>query len=273
MPRPPHRFHYPGAIPTPDADGNSAAAPTIIDIPREESRHMQRVLRLRTGSRVDVFDAAGRAFAAELLPGERNAARLQILHPLDPAPGADPTAPHAAGLPTPPLHLAVAVIKRRGMELMIEKLSELGVATLQPLLTRRTVAATSHAAGSPDADLPERWERLALAAAKQCGRNLPLAILAPQPVAAWLAALQADPTARAAYGDLTEHSVTLGQWLRQLPPGAAAPLHIAVGPEGGWTPEETQALAAAGLQPVTLGPLTLRAETAALAAAAAVRLL
>ena len=259
-PRAPHRFYYSGRV----AGGPGA----VIEVARDESRHMLKVLRLRAGARVDLFDAEGRAFAAELMEGERGIARLQILAPLEPE--GDTQAPSG-----PRLNLAVAIIKRRGMELMIEKLSELGVDSLQPLITRRTVAAGGV---EEKADPPERWERLALAAAKQCGRNRPLTILPAFSVEDWLNHQTVPEHRCGAYADFREGALPLRRWLDEFArePEDATPnartLSIAIGPEGGWTPAESQAFLSADFQPVTMGPLVLRAETAAIAAAAAVLL-
>lgn len=244
MVRAPHRFYFEGHV--------RVEGPQVIELSPEESRHLIRVLRLKIGAGVDVFDAAGNAFSGtvESIEGDRARVLLATLIEAEKNVG-------------PALNLAVAIIKRRGMDLLIEKLSELGVDTLQPLLSERSVALPDV---RPNSLPPERWERLAIAAAKQSGRNQPLNILPPESVLDWLK--RQRPPAHTAFADVNPAARPLAQWLIER---EAAPLArwVAIGPEGGWTPRERDAFAAAGFLPVTLGGLVLRAETAAIAAASA----
>lgn len=254
-PRAPHRFYYPGPL-AGSADGMRVA------MPPEEAHHMAHVLRLRPGMELELFDADGLGWRAELDTVAKNGAVVRLLAALE----AEPLRA------TPPVGLAVAVIKRNPMDWMIEKLSELGVRTLQPLLTARSIGQGDIKPGAPP---PERWERLAIAAAKQCGRNRPLELAAPATLAGWLTRPQ--PESRLFFADTTPEAPPLGRALlegAEAPPAPGAliaeppPVWIAIGPEGGWTPEERDALRGAGYRPVLLGGLILRTETAALAAAA-----
>lgn len=248
-PRAPHRFYYPGHL---TGLGDNA----VVEMPAEESRHMLRVLRLRPGSQVEVFDAAGLGWSAELTGEQGGAAVLRLLWPQPPE--------EAQG---PVVSLAVAIVKRNPMDWMIEKLSELGVDTVQPLLASRCVGLGDI---KPYSDPPERWERLAIAAAKQCGRNRPLLLAPPAPVLEWLSLPR--PPAQCFYAHGAPGAPLLG---RALTGGTEPPLPIwvAIGPEGGWTPEERDAFQAAGFNPALLGELTLRTETAAIAAAAVCRMM
>lgn len=243
------RFYYSGHI--------HAGDDQPIELSPEESHHLLRVLRLKPGARVDVFDAGGRGYDAEVVERAGAIARLRILQAHDVEQSAQ----------LAPLNLAVAILKRRAMDLMIEKLSELGVDELQPLLTEHCVALPDI---RPNEDGPARWERLAIAAAKQCGRNVPLTILTPIRLTDWLA--RTRPPAHTAYAHFDSEAPTIGEWLRSRA-GADLPRWVAIGPEGGWSRGEVEAFRAGGFNPVRLGALTLRAETAAIAAAAACRLL
>jgi len=245
-PRAPHRFYFAGAL----AGAQEAA------LSAEESHHLLRVLRLGGGARIELFDGEGRGWLAEVAGEHKGIARVRLVEPL------------ASRRPERfELHIAIAVLKRRPMDWMIEKLSELGVDTLQPLVTARSIGQADFKAHEAP---PERWERLALAAAKQCGRNRPLALRALAPLSDWLR--QPFPEALRLVACLGEGMPTIGQSLAERR-DACEPVWVAIGPEGGWTPAEETAFAAAGFKPVRLGDLTLRAETAALAAAAACRLL
>ena len=240
-PRPPHRFHIPERLP--------AAPEGAIPLPEAEAHHLRNVLRLGVGNPVDVFDAAGQAWRAEVASVEAAEVTVRLIEPLDPP-----------SQTLRPVTIASALLKRRATDWLIEKVSELGVTAYQPLLARRCVGEVD-----PEASTPARWERLALAASKQCGRNTPLEILPARKLADWLANLGPPPRAVAC---ACAHGQPIGRWLAQtlpLPPGAA--LTVVIGPEGGWAPEEVNAMEAVGLTPVSLGPTTLRAETAAVVAA------
>jgi len=248
-PRAPHRFHHPGPI------GPRAPGERLL-LPVSESHHLIDVLRLREGTPIDLFDAAGATYRARFVGRRDGCAEIELLAPLDSASPAGPV-----------VKLAVAMLKRRAMDLLIEKLSELGVDTLQPLHTRRSVIPPR---AEDEPGVPERWSRLAIAAAKQCGRPRPLSLPPPMAVEHWL---QADrPPADGLVAAFGGNPRPLGEWLRQRP-ALDRPIWIAIGPEGGWTPAEQAAFESAGYVPVGLGPLTLRAETAAIAAAAACRLM
>jgi 16S rRNA (uracil1498-N3)-methyltransferase len=202
------RFYFSGHV-EPAADAPIALSP-------EESHHLLRVLRLKKGAQVDVFDAAGRGFSAEVVETGQGIARLRVLQ-----------AHEIASAPRAQLNLAVAILKRRAMDFLIEKLSELGVDALQPLLTARCVAPPDV---RPAEDPPPRWERLAIAAAKQCDRNRPLSALAPTLLAGWLG--RSRPPAHAVFAHFDCQAPTLGGWLRERE-GAPFPCWIAIGPEGG----------------------------------------
>ena len=205
---------------------------------------------------VEVFDRDGRAWRAEV--GDRGPG-LACLRLVEPLPGARP-----AGVP---LLMAVSVLKRRAMDWMIEKLSELDVAAVQPLRARRTVAAPE--SGSK-ADPLARWERIALAAAKQSGRAIPMRFDPITPLPIWLA--RERPPVLSCFAHPGPGAVGLGEWLSQRA-GMNLAVQVAVGPEGGWTPGEAEAFRQTGFTAVHLGPLVLRAETAAVTVAAACRVM
>lgn len=245
-PRPPHRFYYPGRL--------RPAEEPLVALSPEESRHLLRVLRLTVGDLIDLFDSEGAAWRAELAEaGREGTACVRLLEPI--------ALTAEAG---PQINLAVSVLKRSPMDWMVEKLSELGVAALQPLLASRSIGQGDI---KPYSEPPERWTRLAVAAAKQCGRNRPLELLPPTPLKDWLARERATAHLFYAHGAALG-ACTLGQALQERS-GDGLPVWVTIGPEGGWTPAEQEAFEAASFRPVLLGRWTLRAETAAMAAAAA----
>ena len=210
----------------------------------EGARHYLRdVLRLAPGDAVELFDGRGAAWDATVGPGFealRLGARREV------APGG------------PPIHLLFALAKGEKNELVVQKATELGVARLSPWAAGRSVVRLDAEKGAERAD---RWRRIAAEAARQCGRaDLP-AVDAPAPLAAALAALPPGFLVVALHG---EGGAPLGALALGGAPGVAA----VVGPEGGLTEEELAACRAAGALHATLGPRTLRAETAAIAVVA-----
>ena len=166
-----------------------------------------------------------------------------------------------------PVHLLLAVIKFDHYEWGLEKATELGAARLTPVLARRTDKHLAQAAGKR----VERWRKIVREAAQQSRRSDLPDLDEPQPLKAALAAVTAPYKVLLAE---TEQDNTLAAALqrRRGAEGKAGPdaepnqqLALAIGPEGGWAPEELQLFTAQGWHPVTLGPRILRAETAALA--------
>jgi 16S rRNA (uracil1498-N3)-methyltransferase len=159
-----------------------------------------------------------------------------------------------------PLHLLLAVFKFDHMEWAIEKATELGVARLTPILARRTEKHLAQAASKR----VERWRRIALEASKQSRRTTIPEIADPvllksaledalEPVRILLSETEQETTIATALSSTAETGVDYA---------------LAIGPEGGWTPEEMGLFTEHNWKPVTLGPRILRAETAAIAAIA-----
>lgn len=207
----------------------------------DEARHLVRVMRCRVGDEVVVFDGRGTSWRARVASIGRDEAVLELG-----AAAAEPAARAAA------LTLAVALPKGERQKWLVEKLTELGVARLVPLVTTRGVAEATPAA-------VERLGRGVIEACKQCGRDTLMAIAEPRTVAEVVADHGADGRLVVADRD-------------GLPLAATAvedrPIVALVGPEGGFTAEELAAVEAAGGRRISLGPHVLRIETAAIALAA-----
>jgi 16S rRNA (uracil1498-N3)-methyltransferase len=165
-----------------------------------------------------------------------------------------------------PLHLLLAVFKFDHMEWAIEKATELGVARITPILARRTEKHLAQAALKRS----ERWRRIALEASKQSRRTSVPEIADP---IALKPALESETAPTRILLSETEQQTTLTAALETSLRTAASEavgqnVAIAIGPEGGWTPEEMSLFTQHAWLPVTLGPRILRAETAAIAAIA-----
>ena len=209
----------------------------------DEAAHLGRVLRVRPGAEVELFDGQGQARLARVVEARRGQVELTIEGPGR----ADPALPFE-------LVLAVSPPKGKREHQLVEGLTELGVSALWPLLLRRTETRPAR---------PEERLRWSLEAAKQCGRNRAMQAGPPLDLAGLLAAAPRHELRLLA--DTTE-ARPLREALQRARP---ASLLVAIGPEGGFDPEERGALREAGFVPVRLGPTVLRIETAALAVAAA----
>jgi len=222
-----------------------------VSLSADETRHLRDVLRLRAGDEAYVFDGAGREFACVVAEtGGRGAAAV-----LEVRGAAEPPAPES------PLRLtlAVALLKFEKFDLVVQKAVELGVRSIEPLLTKRSDVRLRDAR---DAEARVgRWRRLALEAAKQSGRALVPTVAEPRAFGPFMSSEAPEDFLRIMFAERG------GQGLGGLAAGAAGAAAL-VGPEGGWEEEELEMARAHGWQLVTLGGRVLRAETAAVTACA-----
>ncbi len=209
-----------------------------------ESHHCADVLRLAVGDKVTLFDGEGSVADAELTGVHRKHCRVRI----------------GERSVTPPLRcsltLAQAVPKGKNMDLILQKGVELGASTIVPLLTRRTVVRLDEEEGSRKR---ERWQQIVLEACKQCGRNQTPEVTSPCSLEGFL---KQSREGLLLIASLQLGAVSIKEALAKAPSHPA--VTMLVGPEGDFTPEESAIALQAGAIPVTLGPMILRAETAAL---------
>jgi len=217
---------------------------TTASLTGDQASHLARVLRAEPGQIFDVV-AGGFLHRAEVT----SVSDKEVLFTLHEELEAD------AALP---LHLLLAVFKFDHMEWAIEKATELGVARITPILARRTEKHLSLAAPKR----AERWRRIALEASKQSRRTDIPGIA--DPITLKVALEQEQSPTRILLSE-TEQATPLSA---ALAAATSAETALAIGPEGGWTPEEMALFTAHHWTPVTLGPRILRAETAAIAAIA-----
>jgi 16S rRNA (uracil1498-N3)-methyltransferase len=215
-----------------------------LDLPSGAARHVQ-VLRMQPGDGITLFNGEGGEFAATVTRMGRSDVQVSV--------GAHVALEREAGRA---VHLLAGITANDRMDWLVEKATELGVASITPLVAERSVLKLK---GERADKKLAHWQSVAVAAAEQCGRNR-------------------VPTVHAA--------VTLVEWLKQPAPGerwvlslsegtrpladmasmaSTSPITVLSGPEGGLSPAEEAAALTAGFVPVTLGPRVLRAETAPLA--------
>ena len=237
------------------------ATGTELDLPAGAARHVQ-VLRLQPGDSITLFNGtAGGEFDATITRMGRSDVGVRI------------GAHHAVERePLRAMHLAVGMPANDRMDWLVEKATELGVASIQPLMTERSVLRLS---GERAEKKVAHWQSVAIAACEQCGGNRVPVVHPVLGLTAWLKAQPASAHAASAHTGALLLSLRAGTRALQVaidamapPDGDAplAPLTFLSGPEGGLSTAEEDAAIAQGFAPVTLGPRVLRAETAALAA-------
>ncbi|MGV3659622.1 MAG: 16S rRNA (uracil(1498)-N(3))-methyltransferase [Prosthecobacter sp.] len=228
------RFHLPAASWQP-------LHLTLID---DEAQHCSRVMRKQAGDSIEIFDGEGRVAVCEITHVSKTEVRARIL-------SEDCMEPFATAI-----HLVPAMIKGEPFEWMLEKAVELGAASVQPVITARSVV---HLDAAQAEKKLVKWRRHMIESAKQCHTPFVPRLEMPKPFASLVPTLNAELKLIPA---LSEHSRTLKQVLPEARPASVA---VLIGPEGDFTPEEEALAQQTGFLPITLGPLVLRAETAAVA--------
>lgn len=223
-----------------------------VTLAADEARHLREVLRLKVGDEVYAFNGLGREFQCRVEETRRDAAHLMIIREVP------------AARPESPLYftLAVALLKALKFDLVIQKATELGVSGVVPVVTK---LADVRLRDEPDVTKRmARWQRIALAAAKQSGRAVVPVISEPVPFEKLIREAVRPGSRRLLFSERDGQSLREVKDLLALKGFALTAL---VGSEGGWTDEELTMAREAGWKIVTIGGRTLRAETAAVAVA------
>ena len=212
----------------------------------DEAVHCSRVLRAKEGDVIEVFDGAGRWARAEITSVDRNRVSLRLSN--------------QESCPKPAVHvvLAQAILKGKAMDWLVQKSVELGVSSIQPLITEHTVVRPAEAKA-------EKWRRTALEACKQSGQRFLPEIGEPTTLKAFLENNHPGLSMVAALAEPRK-------LLREVVAGGGAVDHVTfvVGPEGDLSASELDALMSHGFEPASLGNQVLRSETAALFGLAAI---
>ena len=228
---------------------------SVVELPRETGAHLAKVLRARSGDEIVLFNGDGREFtgAVEKVQGSRVSASIGAARIID---------------RESPFRLTLVQCVPRGdrMDFIVQKATELGVVRIIPVLSRRSVVRLDE---NQAASKQAHWRSVAVSACEQCGRNRLPSVTAPQPLLNYLGALgrpagdeglrlvlEPEPARRTGHAARSMDITSLQAMSRA---------EIAIGPEGGFAPEELEAFDLSAFSRVALGPRVLRTETAAIA--------
>ncbi|HEV3272592.1 MAG TPA: RsmE family RNA methyltransferase [Candidatus Methylacidiphilales bacterium] len=221
----------------------------------EQSHHCAQVMRQGVGDLFAVFDGHGTEAKARITEIARDQVKFQVL------------AKAVSPRPAHPVWLAQALTKAKSMDLIFQKATELGVSELAPLQSDHSVA---HVEDEKAEARVEKWQKLTVEAAKQCGQNWLPVVHPPSAPKDFVTAIPKGAVKLIA--SLQPEARPLKAALREHLPGlkSGAPIIVMIGPEGDFTPAEIGQARSAGFIPVSLGKIILRAETAAFFALSAI---
>jgi 16S rRNA (uracil1498-N3)-methyltransferase len=221
-----------------------------VVLPESAANHLTRVLRLREGDDCVLFNGDGRDYAARIVSIGKREVAAEVLSSL-PVESESPLT----------ITLIQGIARGEKMDLILQKATELGVSAVMPVVAERTEVKL-------DADRAEKrvahWRSVMVSACEQSGRARIPSLSAPLPLFQAISTPR-DPSLQLTLDPFGETS------LATLPAPTTASVTIAIGPEGGWSPRDREALRAAGFIGLRLGPRILRTETAGLAAIAALQ--
>ena len=217
-----------------------------------EAHHARNVLRLGAGEKLVLFNGQGCELTAEIASFAGDEIQLRKLHEAE----------------TPPLHcrivLGQAIPKGKNMELIVQKAVEIGAAEIAPIISDRTIVQL---ASDSVAQKQTKWQQIAIEAAKQCGQNWLPRVHAPKKLAEFFSKASEQAFDLRLIGSLQPDAQHLKQILETYSTDHGdrpRSVLMLVGPEGDFTPAELALARRHGCQPLTLGPIILRVETAAI---------
>jgi 16S rRNA (uracil1498-N3)-methyltransferase len=223
----------------------------VITLEEAEARHAADVLRIRPGEEAAILDGEGREYQCRVEKVERKKIDLKVVQT------------HTSPKPACRITLAQAIPKGKIFESIIQKATELGVFRIVPLLSERVITRLEDESAERKAD---KWRQTAVEAIKQCGQRWLPKVDPPMSLPAALA--KGEPFDLALVGSLQNGAHHPREYFfdyaRKNSGQSPASVVAWIGPEGDFSPDEVAAIEKSGARPITLGPLVLRSETAAI---------
>jgi 16S rRNA (uracil1498-N3)-methyltransferase len=225
--------------------------PAALTLAGPEAHHAREVLRMKAGEKLVLFNGQGREITGEIVDLTGDEIRLRKLHEAE----------------TPPLQcrivLGQAIPKGKNMELIVQKAVEIGAAEITPMISDRTIVQVDSESA---AQKQSKWEQIAIEAAKQCGQNWLPCVHTPRKLAEFFSGIEESFDLRligSLQSDAQHLKKILADYSREHESRPRSVLML-IGPEGDFTPAELSLARRHGCQPITLGPIILRVETAAI---------
>src|SRR6266513_4487897 len=225
--------------------------PDALTLSGSEAHHARDVLRTKHGQKLVLFNGLGHEITAEIIDSSGHEIQLRKLHEAE----------------TPPLRrriiLGQAIPKGKNMELIVQKAVEIGAAEIAPIISDRTIVQID---SNTAAQKQRKWQQIAIEAGKQCGQNWLPRVHPPKKLAEFFSASEQPFDLRligSLQPDARHLKSILEMYLGQHTDRPRSVLML-VGPEGDFTPAELALAHRHGCEPITLGPIILRVETAAI---------
>ncbi len=269
-----HRFYVPNIeFPHIEAPGSGVAGRGAIDsgathhaisIYGPTARQLKTVLRAKVGDRIRLFDGSGSEWEVEIDHVGRTEISATLVSAMKPVPE-----------PSARVTVLLGLARPERIELAIQKCTELGAIRFVPVISERVQGG---ATGAPSAKRLERWQRIAIEAAEQCGRATVPAVDSPLQLMDAVSQLLGEQALLCMWEERADGSVPLRVALKEINSvnsvegheGGSLKLAALIGPPGGFSEHEAGAIQAAGARLVTLGPRVLRSETAAITVMSAI---
>src|SRR5213079_1783481 len=226
--------------------------PDALALSGSEAHHARDVLRTKHGQKLVLFNGLGHEITAEIIDSSGDEIQLRKLHEAE----------------TPPLRrriiLGQAITKGKNMELIVQKAVEIGAAEIAPIISDRTIVQVDYESA---AQKQSKWQQVAIEAAKQCGQNWLPRVHTPRKLAELFSMASEESFDLRLIGSLqpdAQHlKKILADYSREHEHRPRSVLML-IGPEGDFTPAELSLARRHGCQPITLGPIILRVEAAAI---------
>jgi 16S rRNA (uracil1498-N3)-methyltransferase len=217
-----------------------------------EAHHARDVLRMKSGEKLVLFNGQGREITAEIVDVSSDEMRLRKLDEAE----------------TPPLRcrivLGQAIPKGKNIELIVQKAVEIGAAEIAPIISDRTIVQVDSESA---AQKQSKWQQIAIEAAKQCGQNWLPRVHTPRKLGDFFSQASEQAFDLRLIGSLQPDAQHLKKILAEYSNehhDRPRSVLMLIGPEGDFTPAELSLARRHGCQPITLGPIILRVETAAI---------